>query len=257
MIFATGASTNGWTKVSFNGRTAYVYSTYLKAAGTTASAAPAVKSASLTATTASSANAATADTIWGTGAPTSAVVDSDSSAVELGTRFTAVTTGQATSIRFYKTPENTGTHTGSLWTSSGTLLGRVTFAGEASSGWQTAALSSPITLTAGTGYVVSYHATVGRYLATESFTGTSASPNLRIPTSNVGVYSYGTSSAFPTSSWHSSQYWVDLSFSTAQSTTTTTSTPIGEPPTTPPPPQAPHRAHPPSPPRRPRPPRRP
>src|SRR5450759_2483045 len=58
-VTATGASTNGWTKVSFNGRTAYVYSTYLKAAGTTASAAPAVKSASLTATTLEAVNART------------------------------------------------------------------------------------------------------------------------------------------------------------------------------------------------------
>jgi hypothetical protein len=185
--------------------------------------------------TASTAHAATPDTIWGTDAPSSAVVDSDTSAVELGTRFTTVAGGQVTSIRFYKTPENKGTHTGSLWTSSGTLLGRVTFAGETSSGWQTAALSSPIILSAGTGYVVSYHTNVGRYLATERFTGTSASPNLRIPTSNIGVYSYGSDSSFPTSSWHSSQYWVDLSFTTAQSATTTTATPTVAPTTTPPP----------------------
>ena len=58
-VTATGASTNGWTKVSFNGRTAYVYSTYLKAAGTAAIAAPAVKSANLTATTLEAVNART------------------------------------------------------------------------------------------------------------------------------------------------------------------------------------------------------
>jgi cell wall-associated NlpC family hydrolase len=58
-VTATGASTNGWTKVSYNGRTAYVYSTYLKAAGTAAIAAPAVKSASLTATTLEAVNART------------------------------------------------------------------------------------------------------------------------------------------------------------------------------------------------------
>jgi len=40
-VNATSASANGWTKVSYNGRTAYVYSTYLKAAGTAASPAPA------------------------------------------------------------------------------------------------------------------------------------------------------------------------------------------------------------------------
>jgi cell wall-associated NlpC family hydrolase len=58
-VNATGASANGWTKVSYNGRTAYVYSTYLKAAGTTASPAPAVTSTSLTATTLEAVNART------------------------------------------------------------------------------------------------------------------------------------------------------------------------------------------------------
>jgi hypothetical protein len=188
--------------------------------------------------TASSASAATQDTIWGTGAPTSAVVDPDTSAVELGTRFTVVTGGQATGVRFYKTVENSGQHLGSLWTSTGTLLGRVTFSGETPSGWQTATFASPITLTAGTAYVVSYHTNAGRYLATERYTGTSASPNLRIPSSNVGVYSYVSNSAFPTSTWHSSQYWVDLSFSTAQSATTATATPTAQPTTTPPTPSA-------------------
>jgi Domain of unknown function (DUF4082) len=183
--------------------------------------------------TATTANAAPPDTIWGTQAPTSAAVDPDTGAVELGTSFTAVTSGQATGIRFYKAPENRGTHTGSLWTSSGTLLGRVTFAAETSSGWQTAALSSPVTLTAGGSYVVSYHTNVGRYVATERFTGTSASPNLRIPTSNVGVYTYGTNSAFPKESWNASQYWVDLTFTTNRPATTTTGTPLATPTTTP------------------------
>jgi peptidoglycan DL-endopeptidase CwlO len=58
-VNATSASANGWTKVSYNGRTAYVYSTYLKAAGTTASPAPAATSTSLTATTLEAVNART------------------------------------------------------------------------------------------------------------------------------------------------------------------------------------------------------
>src|SRR5664280_2352941 len=58
-VNATSASANGWTKVSYNGRTAYVYSTYLKAAGTAASPAPAVTSTSLTATTLEAVNART------------------------------------------------------------------------------------------------------------------------------------------------------------------------------------------------------
>ncbi|MBI4899192.1 MAG: DUF4082 domain-containing protein [Actinobacteria bacterium] len=158
------------------------------------------------------ASAATVDTIWGTSAPAQAAVDSDTGSVELGTRFTASTTGQATAVRFYKTPENRGTHTGSLWTSTGSLIGKVTFSNETSTGWQSATFAKPIQLNAGTSYVVSYHASYGRYVATERFSGSSVSTSLTTPSSNVGVYAYGSTSKFPTNSWQGSNYWVDLSF---------------------------------------------
>jgi beta-glucanase (GH16 family) len=174
--------------------------------------------------TASSASAANPSTIWGTSAPISATVDTDTSPVELGTRFTAVTGGQANGVRFYKTPENSGAHTGSLWTSTGRLLGRVAFSGETSTGWQTASFTSPIKLTAGGTYVVSYHTNVGRYVATEQFTGTSSTPSLQVPTSNVGVFTYAATSTFPKSSWHSSQYWVDLTVTSMASATTPVAT---------------------------------
>jgi hypothetical protein len=171
------------------------------------------------------ASAASPETMWGNAAPALAAVDSDTTAVELGTRFTAVANGQATGIRFYKTAENKGTHTGSIWSSTGGLLARVTFAGETSSGWQTASLSAPVKLSAGSSYVVSYYSPYGRYTATGWFKGASASPNLKVPSSNVGVYAYGASSSFPTLSWHSSQYWVDLTFS-AGSSATASATPV-------------------------------
>ena len=54
---------------------------------------------------------------------TPANVDSgDSSSVELGVKFTADISGSVTGIRFYKAAANTGTHIGSLWTTSGQLL---------------------------------------------------------------------------------------------------------------------------------------
>ncbi len=159
------------------------------------------------------ANAVAPDTIWGSSAPARAAVDSDTGSVELGTTFTATTAGQATAVRFYKTKQNRGTHTGSLWTNTGTLLGKVTFTSETSSGWQSASFPKAIQLTAGTRYVVSYHAPYGRYIATEQFTGASASAKLTVPPSNVGVYAYGTTSEFPTNTWQGSNYWVDLAFS--------------------------------------------
>ncbi len=73
--------------------------------------------------------------------------------VELGVRFTADVNGSIKGIRFYKSSNNTGTHVGSLWSSSGALLASATFAGETASGWQQVNFSSPVNVTSGTVYV--------------------------------------------------------------------------------------------------------
>src|ERR1700674_4879530 len=57
----------------------------------------------------------------------------DSGAVEVGLKFTADSASSITGLRFYKYPENTGTHVGNLWTAAGLLLGTVTFTGETAS----------------------------------------------------------------------------------------------------------------------------
>ena len=64
--------------------------------------------------------------------------------VALGLKFQSLTAGYITGIYFYKGPQNTGTHLGSLWTSTGTLLGSVTFLNETTSGWQYQALTNPV-----------------------------------------------------------------------------------------------------------------
>ena len=60
-------------------------------------------------------------TIFGSATP--ARVDSgDPSSVELGVKFSSEVAGSVTGIHFYKASTNTGTHIGSLWSTSGTLL---------------------------------------------------------------------------------------------------------------------------------------
>ncbi|MFP5388842.1 MAG: N,N-dimethylformamidase beta subunit family domain-containing protein, partial [Thermoleophilia bacterium] len=60
-------------------------------------------------------------TVFGETAP--AIADGgDGQSVELGVKFRSDVPGQITGIRFYKATANTGTHVGSLWTSTGTLL---------------------------------------------------------------------------------------------------------------------------------------
>jgi hypothetical protein len=144
------------------------------------------------------------------------ITQNDPSPVELGMKFTPSTNGTITGIRFYKGPQNTGTHTGTLWTSTGTQLGTLTFGNETASGWQTANFAAPVQVTAGTTYVVGYHSN-GYYSAnTNYFTSAVSNGPLTAPSSSSsggnGVYAYGTGSAFPTNSYNASNYWVDVIF---------------------------------------------
>jgi hypothetical protein len=157
--------------------------------------------------------------IWDAAATPSTPSDPDTAAVEVGVKFRADVNGQVTGIRFYKGSGNTGTHVGHLWTVGGTLLGTVAFSGETASGWQQATFGAPIPISAGTSYVASYHAPNGHYADDTGYfavAGHDSTP-LRALADGVdganGVYRYGASGgAVPSSSWQSSNYWVDLTF---------------------------------------------
>ncbi len=138
----------------------------------------------------------------------------DPGTVEVGVSFTPATDGQVTGVRFYKSVLNTGTHTGSLWTSAGQLLATGTFTGESTSGWQTLTFPGAVAVTGGTTYVASYFAPNGHYAAQSQFF---ASPWTNGPlaagTTN-GLYRYGSGGGFPTGTYGSTNYWVDPIFGT-------------------------------------------
>ena len=164
--------------------------------------------------------------IWGAGATppaktTPTLVDElDTSAVEVGVKFKSDVQGSITGIRFYKASTNTGTHVGNLWTSTGTLLASATFTSETASGWQQVNFATPVAITANTVYVASYHTNVGHYAADAGYftaTGIDNPPlhALRDGTSGSNsVYRYGATSGFPTNAYQSSNYWVDVVFTT-------------------------------------------
>jgi hypothetical protein len=140
----------------------------------------------------------------------------DSNPVELGVKFQATTAGQITGFRFYKSPQNTGTHVAHLWSAQGTLLTSATFTNETASGWQQVNLSSPVTLTAATTYIVSYHtngfySANGNYFATAHSSGVLTAPSNSTSSGN-GVYVYGSTSTFPKNSDNSTNYWIDVVF---------------------------------------------
>ncbi len=144
------------------------------------------------------------------------VTANDPNPVELGVKFNAASAGRITGLLFYKGPQNTGTHTAHLWSATGTLLASATFTNETASGWQQVNLATPVGIAAGTTYVVSYHSN-GYYSANNNyFTRAYVASPLTAPSSSSsggnGVYAYGTTPAFPTSTWLSSNYWVDIVF---------------------------------------------
>lgn len=170
-------------------------------------------------------------TIWGpSSVPTVADAGPDNS-VELGVKFRADTSGSIVGIRFYKSASNTGTHTASLWTNSGTLLGTATFTAESASGWQQANFSSPVAITANTVYVASYHTDSGHYSADQNYFSASGvdTPPLHALQNGIsgsnGLYVYGTGSTFPTLSFNATNYWVDVAFKSAGTLTSIAVTP--------------------------------
>ena len=156
--------------------------------------------------------------IWPSTAQPQVASANDPGPVNLGVKFTADVNGWITGIRFYKGAGNTGTHIGSLWTASGTLLGQVTFTNEPASGWQEADFSSPIAVTAGTTYVASYFAPNGGYSDDAAAFASSGVDNpplhaLSSPAAGGnGVYGYASSPAFPATSFNATNYWVDVVF---------------------------------------------
>lgn len=146
-----------------------------------------------------------------------ALADSaDGNELEVGVKFTSTVSGLLTAIRFYKATANTGIHIGSVWSSSGTKLGSVTFTGESASGWQEQALVTPITIVANTTYIVSYHLPIGHYsYTTQFYSAAYSAPPLAAPI-GAGVYTYGGSGnpVFPiNSSGNFANYEVDFKFS--------------------------------------------
>jgi len=141
----------------------------------------------------------------------------DGSGIELGMRFRATQDGFINGIRYYKGSGASGTHTGSLWSNSGTRLAQATFTNETASGWQEVLFSSPVAVTAGVTYVATYFSPSGDYAATKPYFTQNITNGPLIGLQDGldganGLYRYTATSAFPNSSFQSSNYWVDVLF---------------------------------------------
>lgn len=156
--------------------------------------------------------------LWSsTAAPTLADGGPDSP-VNLGVRFHSDIDGTITGIRFYKSPGNSGTHFGYLWTASGTLLESVQFTNETASGWQEVDFPTPIAITANTDYVAAYFCPSGHYSADPNYFGAdhNAAPLHAAAGSAIapnGAFQYGSPGLFPNQPHADTNYWVDVDLS--------------------------------------------
>jgi hypothetical protein len=158
--------------------------------------------------------------LWGGTATPANPVTYDANSVELGVRFQSAVNGYITGVSFYKGSNNTGTHTGSLWSASGALLATGTFTGESASGWQSLTFSSPVAITANTTYIASYHAPVGYYASnpayfTSAITSYPLTALQSVTGAGNGLYQYESGSTqAPSNSYNATNYWVDVNFTT-------------------------------------------
>ena len=150
---------------------------------------------------------------------------------ELGVKFTSSVNGWVAGVRFYKGAGNNGTHTGTLWSSTGTQLATGTFTNETASGWQTLIFANPVQIQANTVYVASYYDPDGHYAADpdQFYPAPTGSPYLQPlyspplsrgsgqPATTVGngVFNAG-GPGFPTSTYQGTGYGVDVIFDTTQ-----------------------------------------
>ena len=157
--------------------------------------------------------------IWGDTDTPSEIDSATTTAVEVGMKFRSKSAGYITGMRFYKGPENTGIHTGHLWSADGTLLASAQFENETESGWQHVSFPSPVAIAANAVYVVSYQAPNGHYSHSPLAFRDSAPENGPLQFLKDGehgsnsVYQYG--SGFPTLSQEGSNYWLDVVFESA------------------------------------------
>jgi hypothetical protein len=155
----------------------------------------------------------------------------NATAVNLGVKFQADVSGYIKGIRFYKHPGNTGTHTGLLWTASGTLLASATFSNEAASGWQEVRFDPAVAINEASTYIAAYHTPSGHWAETRPnyFASEYVNAPLRTlaysSTNPNSVYTYGVAGLFPNNDpGDAPNYWIDVVFDTTAGNNAPTAT---------------------------------
>jgi hypothetical protein len=131
---------------------------------------------------------------------------------ELGLKFQSFSPGWITAIRHYKSPSETGSHVGNVWTQTGALLGSVNFANESAEGWQSQKLADPLSILANTTYVVSVNCNQFFPITLDALIKSLANEKLLTVADGLNGFYNNTPGGFPDTSFSSSNYFRDIVF---------------------------------------------
>jgi Domain of unknown function (DUF4082) len=148
--------------------------------------------------------------------PNKAAVSSNG-AITLGVKFWSTQPGTISAINFYRGATSPHGYVASLYSASGTLLGRVKMPQESGPvpGWQQAVFASPISIAANTTYVAAYYAPSGEYATTASGLNQAVSngPLTAGAASAVGGNGiYKSCECFPSKDSENTNYFVDVAY---------------------------------------------
>jgi hypothetical protein len=143
--------------------------------------------------------------------------DNTGTGITVGVKFMTNQSGAVVRMRFWKTANNTGTHTAGVWDSEGNLLATATFTGETASGWQYATLSDTVWVFPGQVYLAAYFSPTGVYSKTDAGLQSTVSGNfMYAPAAGLvggnGMYYYSFALTYPTDTYQGNSYWVDVEY---------------------------------------------
>ncbi len=128
---------------------------------------------------------------------------------EMGVKFSVTKVAKIKAIKYYKTPGESGTHTGRIWDIYGRQLAEVTFTNETASGWQTAEVTGDYEIYPENVYFVSVNSNTA-YGATQNALATPVSNGILTTVADGSNGVYGNPGTFPTNSYQNSNYFRDI-----------------------------------------------
>jgi hypothetical protein len=170
---------------------------------------------------------AQAISIFGNAVPNDPI--DDAIAATLGVKFWSSQSGTISAIRFYRAVANPYGYVAKLYTAGGELLASVNLAHESSPlpGWQVANFPSPIPITANTTYIAAYYTSNGQNAWDEWGMSNGATYGPLTAPASAAVGGNGvwhTNNSFPSSTYNSSNYYVDVLFTPIVSVASPTGT---------------------------------